>query len=143
MARKSSYASGLSVQNFQQLMDRIPVEVGLALQEAVATEANEMVAAMKAAAPVKTGNLRESIRANLSSKSPLRVIIRAGGPLTTKEVRAGSGVAYDYALGTEWGTQKESPHPFFYSTARAKKPAAQRRISQKAKSALGKVVEIK
>lgn len=135
-------ARNLSVQQFQQLMETLPAKVGLELQESVDEEAGQLVTAIKFAAPYKTGKLRESVRAERSSKNPLRVIIRAGGPLTTKEVRAGSGVSYDYALGTEWGTQKESARPFFYSTARAKKPAIQSRLTKKAKVALGKVVVI-
>jgi HK97 gp10 family phage protein len=133
-------AKNLSVRQFQQLMERLPKDVGLQLQEAVEQEANQLVFAMRSAAPYKTGKLRASIRTGPARSNPLKFVIFAGGELTTKEVRKGSGVPYDYALGTEWGTEKESARPFFYSTARAKRRPIQIRLSGLAKAAIEKLV---
>ena len=44
----------------------------------------------------------------------------AGGDDTTKELRQGAGVDYDYALATEYGTTKEAAEPFFYPTYHAR-----------------------
>lgn len=84
-------------------------------------QADKLVVDMKAAAPVRTGKLRESIRKEQGTDGR-SVLVKAGGPLTTRPARSGKG-DYDYALGTEFGTSKERPEPFFYSTYRADKPA--------------------
>jgi hypothetical protein len=44
--------------------------------------------------------------------------VTAGGFDTTKQVRQGTGMAYDYALAVEFGTTKEAAEPFFFSTFR-------------------------
>lgn len=49
----------------------------------------------------------------------LEYIVEAGGDMTTKEVRDGSGEPYDYALGFEFGTSHQPARPFFYNTYEA------------------------
>lgn len=49
----------------------------------------------------------------------LEYFVEAGGDMTTKEVRDGSGQPYDYALGFEWGTSRQPARPFFYNTYEA------------------------
>lgn len=49
----------------------------------------------------------------------LEYFVEAGGDMTTKEVREGSGEPYDYALGFEFGNSKQPARPFFYNTYEA------------------------
>lgn len=90
---------------FAQLRKLIPAAT-VAMAAANRQTADEMAATAKSFAPVKTGKLRDSIRVE-DGPRPGSYYVKAGGPTTTKEVRGGSGVAYDYALGVEFGTK---PH---------------------------------
>ncbi|WP_084804836.1 HK97-gp10 family putative phage morphogenesis protein [Bradyrhizobium sp. NAS80.1] len=65
--------------------------------------------------PDETGHLEESCVV-VAGAHELEWIVQAGGELTTKEVRQGSNVAYDYSLGFEFGTSRQPARPFFYST---------------------------
>jgi HK97 gp10 family phage protein len=60
----------------------------------------------------------------------LEYIVQAGGDMTTKEVREGSGVEYDYALGFEFGTSRQPARPFFYSTYNAMRDEIQEAITE-------------
>lgn len=66
-----------------------------------------------------SGHLAQSLRKkDVSSKdeSKISVLVIGGGPLTTK--RTAAGHSFDYAIAEEFGTVKETPRPFFYSTYR-------------------------
>lgn len=60
----------------------------------------------------------------------LEYIVMAGGDMTTKEVREGSGEPYDYALGFEFGNSKQPARPFFYSTYNAMRDDMQKAIDE-------------
>lgn len=60
----------------------------------------------------------------------LEYIVQAGGDMTTKEVREGSGEPYDYALGFEFGTSHQPARPFFYSTYNAMRDDMQKAIDE-------------
>lgn len=80
--------------------------------------ANELAEEIREAAPVgSTGNLRSSVTVR-RGRNELELYVEAGGSETTKEVREGSGVDYDYALAQEFGTSKMDANPFFYTTYR-------------------------
>jgi HK97 gp10 family phage protein len=64
--------------------------------------------------------------------SPLEYAVQAGGDLTIKEVREGSGVDYDYALAFEFGTSRQPARPFFWSTYQARKDEIQQAIDEAA-----------
>ena len=81
-------------------------------------QADQLADAIKAAAPVRSGRLRDSVQVR-RRRNELDLEVTAGGDATTKEVRQGAGVEYDYALATEFGTSREDAQPFFYSTYRA------------------------
>ncbi|OAF13922.1 hypothetical protein [Bradyrhizobium neotropicale] len=59
----------------------------------------------------------------------LEYIVQAGGDMTTKEVRDGSGVPYDYSEAFEYGTSRQAARPFFWPTYRALKPEIQEAIN--------------
>jgi HK97 gp10 family phage protein len=74
-----------------------------------------------------TGDLAASCVA-VPTKDPLAYIVQAGGDLTTKEVREGSGVEYDYAEAFEFGTSRQHAKPFFWPTYRAKREGIEQAI---------------
>jgi len=91
---------------------------------------------MRIAAPRgPTGNLQKSVRVE-PGRGEFSVVIKAGGPLTTKPVRAGQSARYDYSLGTEFGTVKQGEKPFFWNTYNANKKRAKNRIRKAGKSAI-------
>src|SRR5262245_36561490 len=64
-------------------LERLPQIIKAPTADALHEQAQALVATMRAAAPFKSGRLRDSIRIE-PGKHPLQVVIRAGGPLTTK-----------------------------------------------------------
>lgn len=66
----------------------------------------------------ETGHLEESCTV-VPGSNDLEFIVQAGGELTTKEVREGSGQPYDYAEGFEFGTSRQAARPFFFNTYHA------------------------
>lgn len=96
--------------------------------------------AIKDAAPVRTGRLRDSIKVR-RTRNDLKLYVTAGGDETAeqyaarqryvREVVIGSGdtagiarggpagVVYDYSRALEFGTTKMAAQPFFYTTAKA------------------------
>lgn len=97
---------------------------------ALQTEVEGLAAAMRAKVRIKTGTLAETIEAVKIGENAYRV--QAGGVKTTKEVRTGSGVPYDYARSEEFGTRKEEAKPFFFNTYRSKKSGLKSRIKKAA-----------
>lgn len=106
----SADLTGLSI--FQSLSRSSRVVA--AAQRAVEAEADQLVDAIRDAAPEDSGTLRDSIRQE-PGDDPLSVIVRAGGtPETTRTNRA--GVSFDEALMLEYGTSRSAAQPFFYPT---------------------------
>jgi HK97 gp10 family phage protein len=101
----------------QGWLDGLSFKVKKKLAQTIKEQADGLADAIKAAAPVKSGTLRDSVQVR-RGKNSADLVVTAGGDATTKEVRSGSGVAYDYALATEFGTSKEEAEPFFYPTYR-------------------------
>lgn len=125
-------ASGWKITGMDDLvtaLNRMPKEVRQQLDKSVKKGADELVKEMKAAAPVVSGKLRESIRVE-ASKFPLSYRVKAGGALTTKPVRDGAKATYDYALATEFGTVDQNPEAFFYPSYRKLNKRIRRRIDR-------------
>jgi HK97 gp10 family phage protein len=61
-------------------------------------------------------------------ENPPEFVVQAGGDMTTKEVREGSGEPYDYAEAFEFGTSRQPARPFFYPTYRAMRDQMQEAI---------------
>lgn len=97
-------------------------------QSAIAASAQELAGAIRSRAPIKSGNLARSVAAVALKSGGFRV--QAGGDLTTREVRKGSGKPYDYARAVEFGTVNEKAHPFFYNTYRARKAGIKRKVKK-------------
>jgi HK97 gp10 family phage protein len=75
----------------------------------------------------ETGDLEASCVV-VPGDNPLEFVVQAGGELTTKEVREGSGVSYDYAEAFEFGTSRQPARSFFYPTYRAMRDQMQEAI---------------
>ncbi|MET4242740.1 hypothetical protein [Bradyrhizobium sp. RT10b] len=75
----------------------------------------------------ETGALEASCTV-AEGENELEYLVQAGGDMTTKEVREGSGEAYDYALGFEFGTSRQPARPFFFSTYNAMRDDMQQAI---------------
>jgi HK97 gp10 family phage protein len=120
MGRQSLMGDNPSVKKFRSAMQDFAKNVATNFHSATLLMADEVVSDIKAAAPELTGHLKESIRKrDVSTDTKISVLVIGGGDKTTR--RASTGTVYDYAIATEFGTQKESPQPFFYSTYRAYK----------------------
>lgn len=75
-----------------------------AMGEVNRQSAEEMAGIAQQLAPSKTGALKGSIRVVPGPRLG-SLLVRAGGPATTKVIRSGSGVGFDYSLGVEFGTK--------------------------------------
>jgi HK97 gp10 family phage protein len=91
----------------------------------IKAEADRLAGAIQDAAPVLSGKLRDSVKVR-RKRNDLDLEVTAGGEDTTREVTKGSGVDYDYALATEFGTTNEDAQPFFYPTWRARRKISAR-----------------
>lgn len=121
-----------------------------AMGEANQQSAAEMADLARQLAPTRTGALKGSIRV-VPGPRPGSFLVRAGGPATTKVLRSGSGVGFDYALGVEFGTKAHankglfsgSQHPgtrkqpFFFPSVRA----IAKRMKSRASRALTKAIK--
>jgi len=85
--------------------------------------------------PEDTGHLEESCVV-VPGQNDLEFIVQAGGDLTTKEVREGSGVSYDYAEAFEFGTSKQPARSFFWSTYNEMRDGMQQSIDDAVNEAL-------
>lgn len=122
-------------------LNSLPDKVQAEISHAIRTEAERLSAAQRAAlkaleqSPDETGNLKESCTV-VPGANDLEFIVQAGGELTTVEVREGSGVDYDYALGFEFGTSRQPARPFFYPTYNAMRDDMQDNIETAIEKAL-------
>ncbi len=131
-------ARNLSVSQFQDLMANIPKAVAAELESAVLEQANSLAWTMRLAAPrgkKSVHELQASIRVE-DGRHPLRKLVRAGGPLTTKD-------GYDYALGQEFGNHHAPAQPFFWRSYRLKKKAIRSALQKRTVAAISKVVPLK
>jgi HK97 gp10 family phage protein len=105
-----------SVARFKADMQDLSKNMATNFHDLISNQADEVIENMRARVPVKSGNLRESIRKrDVSREDRVSFLILAGGPLTTK---TSHGAPYDYALATEFGTVHERAEPFFYVSYR-------------------------
>ncbi|MBN8967712.1 MAG: HK97 gp10 family phage protein [Rhizobiales bacterium] len=108
------------VNSFNKEIATLSVRLKRQLATAVKAEADRLADAIKAAAPVDTGTLRDSVKVR-RTKRGLTLEVTAGGDSTTHGERGPHGTA-DYALFVEYGTRKKPAQPFFYNTARQMQP---------------------
>lgn len=142
-----------SIQRFKRLAQELQDEIRSDAIDELNRSADELVEKMRSAAPVgRTGNLRKSIRKE-AGKTATRVLIKAGGPLTTRRyqraaqyvrgvvlgsgdtrgiARGGTaGVTYDYSRAVEFGTQDNPAHPFFWPSWRLRRKQIRSRMRRR------------
>ena len=124
---------------------RIPEGLRAIAQASLEASGEQMVTAMKQAAPKEDGQLIASIRMEaLAAGEGIGVRILAGGPLTTRPVRKtskGNAPTYDYALAQEFGTAKMAANPFFFPTYRRLKGRTRSRVTAALKKAIKRAAE--
>lgn len=116
--------SNPTVRRFRTEMLEFGAMLGKGLHERTLAMADELIANMQDVAPKDTGTMAATIRKKDVTRGgngpgqfqEVSVLVICGGPPTTRRTRAGH--VYDYSLATEFGTQKEPAHPFFYATYR-------------------------
>lgn len=106
------------------------------LQQAMNEGGEKIIARQKALVPVKEGTLRDSIRYEPFDRGGIGVVIKAGGPATTKPVRKGQSATYDYAMAQELGTQEHLAQPFFFPGYRLGKTGVKRAASKAVRRAV-------
>jgi HK97 gp10 family phage protein len=121
--------------DLQKYFDALPDKVREKLAGKIGAIAEDLAEDIRSAAPQDSGRLRESVRVE-DGRDELDKIVKAGGPLTTKEVRNGSGIAYDHALAIEFGTSKMPAQPFFWPTVRRRARDVHDQIEAAVKEAL-------
>lgn len=107
-----------TVRQFKTDMQNLVNRAKQDLHQTLIKQGLELAENIRNAAPIRTGTLRDSVRikdASLDDGSKLTVLVIAGGDKTTKW---SNGHHYDYSVATEFGTHKENPEPFFYSSYR-------------------------
>lgn len=142
----------------QKYIADLPFKVKRELVAAIKVEADHLADAIKAAAPVNTGALRDSVKVR-RTKNELTLFVTAGGDATTRAYERntgyesevvidgrdnsgkakqadGAGVSYDYAMAIEYGTSKENAQPFFYPTVRAMEDEINQNIESAVERAL-------
>ncbi|MGH6862007.1 MAG: HK97-gp10 family putative phage morphogenesis protein [Phyllobacterium sp.] len=110
-------------------MNAIPKQMRKAIKPQLDQSAEEMVRLARSVAPRDDGNLQRSI-VYQDGPGELAVTVKAGGELTTREVRSGSNHYYDYALGQEFGTSEMPAQPYFWPAYRLTKKRIKGRISR-------------
>lgn len=126
-------------------LQKVPEIARAAAQKAMEEGAQEIVDAMKAAVPVESGDLRDSIGwtwgdvpAGSFTIADVRSGPRKGDQYATLRIKiyAGNRDAF-YARFVEFGTRTGMPaQPFFYSTWKQKRAAFRKRIRDAVKRAM-------
>lgn len=122
------------IQSFQKQIGQLPIKLKRQLATTIKKEAERLTTAIKAAAPVDTGALRDSVKVR-RRRNDLDLEVTAGGDATVHGERRPHGEA-DYALFVEYGTRKKPAHPFFYPTARAMQKSIEKNIANAVKEVL-------
>lgn len=97
--------------------------------------AQDLADDLEEAAPELSGRLKRTVKVR-RKRNDLDLEVTAGGEETTKEVRAGSGVTFDYALADEFGTVHQEAQPWFYPTWRARRDDVQQEIEDAVSDAI-------
>lgn len=119
--------------DLEDYLNSLPDKLTEHLSEVLREEAQKLSDAQRRALqsleqpPEDTGDLAASSVVT-EGRNKLEFFVQAGGDLTTKEIREGSGEPYDYALAFEFGNSHQPARPFFYSTYNALRDEMQEAI---------------
>ncbi len=109
---------------FDSLPDKIRTPLAAVIREQAEELSSAQQNALKALeqSPDETGALEASCVV-VNGPTDLEVFVQAGGDTTTNEIREGSGIDYDHALGFEFGNSRQPSRSFFYSTYHERRDA--------------------
>jgi hypothetical protein len=108
---------------------RLPDATRDELVKALVASGQEINGLQKRFVPRDEGDLADTI-GMIEHPEDLKVVLVAGGPKTTRPVREGVDLEYDYAFAQEFGTQEMPANPFFFPGYRLGKKRAKSRISR-------------
>jgi len=118
----------------QAYLDSLTAKAQAELAAAVKQEAEDLSEAQRTALrPLITGESDGNLEAScvaVPGEHDGEYVVQAGGEKTTKEIRKGSGVAYDYAAAFEYGTTRQAARPFFWPTYRERRDGIRERLSK-------------
>jgi HK97 gp10 family phage protein len=143
------------VRETQRALERAHADIRARVSKAVEETAREVVAGARSRVPVKTGELRNTIRAEPSAKNPFFWVVKAGyGTLKRRRRggRAGSGgrrrprvtaigpvepgiYAMVVEFGSHGGRAKQPAQPFMYPALDAARPGHVARMTRVLKEA--------
>lgn len=129
----------LNLERMRRRLERIPEAIRKRAKADLMLAGREINMLQRSLAPKDDGVLAGTIRTEQLPDPEIGIVIRAGGPATTKPVRnseKGNAPEYDYALGQEHGTEDMEATPFFYPALRVKKKQVQRNVRRGVKRAL-------
>jgi hypothetical protein len=112
----------------QSLPDKLTEHLSDVLREQAFRLSDAQRAALQALEQSRETGALEASCTVAAGANELEYFVEAGGDMTTKEVREGSGEPYDYALGFEFGTSRQPARPFFYNTYEAMRDDMQQAI---------------
>lgn len=131
----------MTLDELQDYLERLPDNVQDKVADTLKEQAQLLSDAQRAAlqsleqSPDETGDLEASCQVVIGD-DPLDVHVVAGGDLTTKEVRDGSGEPFDYAVSFNFGSSHQPAREFFYSTYRAMKNDIDEAVSKSIQEAI-------
>lgn len=112
---------------FESLPQRIHAELNTALVKEAQALSDAQRQAVESLAEESSGHLAASCVV-APGRDDLEVIVQAGGELTTKEIRKGSGEPFDTAVAFEFGTTRQHAKPFFWPTFHARRDQMTRNL---------------
>lgn len=119
----------------QGWFDSLSFKLKKELAGKIKEQADDLADAIKSAAPVNTGALRDSVKVR-RKRNELDLEVTAGGDTTVKQTA--SGFALDYSRFIEFGAVGHPAEPFFFSTAREMMPEIQQNIEDAVAEVLSK-----
>ena len=133
----------LNLERLRRRLERIPDAIRKRAKADLMQGGREINMLQRSLAPKDDGVLVSTIRTEQMPDPEIGVVIRAGGPATTKPVRnseKGNAPEYDYALGQEFGTENMDANPFFYPALNVKIKQVKRNVRRGVKRALKQAV---
>lgn len=131
--------ASFQIQALRRRFERVKDAARAEAMKALVDEANEIAAAMRRAAPVDSGALRDSIRVEVD-QAKMRVYVKAGGQATMVKVRTGASSSkapkIDYTAFVEFGTTDTRAQPFFWPTWRLSRRRAAGKVTRRISKAL-------
>lgn len=129
----------LNIEKMMRKLERIPAEVRKRTKAELMLAGREINMLQRSLAPKDDLTLASTIRSEPLPDPQIGVVIRAGGPATTKPVREtekGNSPEYDYALAQEFGTEDMAANPFFMPAIQVKRKQVRKRVRAAARRAL-------